>query len=156
MLSMKQWPTLFLKSVIYLIGLAVLGICVIIAGVSISGNGGMYLSILIIAEVAAIPFFYALYQGILLLQYIDQNTAFSEMSVKAIKNIKNCAFTISVIYAAEMPYMVYVADKDDAPGAVVIGLVFIFAPLITSVFAAVLQKLLQKAIDIKSENDLTV
>jgi len=55
-----------------------------------------------------------------------------------------------------MPYIIYVADKDDAPGAVMLGLVFIFAPLITSVFAAVLEKLLQKALDIKSENDLTV
>jgi len=58
---MKQGSTLFLRIVIYSLGLAVLGICVIFVGVSVSGNGGMYLSILIIAEVAAIPFFYALY-----------------------------------------------------------------------------------------------
>ena len=153
---MKQGSTLFLRIVIYLIGLAVLGICIIIAGVSISGNAGMFLPVSLIAAAAAIPFFYALHQAVLLLRYIDKNTAFSELSVKAIKNIKNCAFTISVLYAAGMPYIIYVADKDDAPGAVMLGLVFIFAPLITSVFAAVLEKLLQKALDIKSENDLTV
>ena len=146
---MKQGSTLFLRMVIYLIGLAVLGICVIIAGVSISGNAGMFLPVLLIAAVAAIPFFYALYQAVLLLRYIDKNTAFSELSVKAIKNIKYCAFIISVLYAAGMPYIIYVADKDDAPGAVMLGLVFIFAPLITSVLAAVLEKLLQKALDIK-------
>jgi len=145
-----------LKSVIYLIGFAVLAVCVIIGGVSISGNAGVYLPILLIMGVAAIPFFFGLYQGLLLLSYIEKGTAFSELSVKAIKNIKHCAFTISVLYAAGMPYIIYVADKDDAPGAVVIGLIFIFAPLITSVFAAVFQKLLQSAIDIKSENDLTV
>ena len=55
-----------------------------------------------------------------------------------------------------MPFVIYVADKDDAPGAVGIGLVIIFASLIIAVFAAVLQRLLQNAIDIKSENDLTV
>ena len=153
---MKQGSTLFLRIVIYLIGLAVLGICIIIAGVSISGNAGMFLPVLLIAAVAAVPFFYGLYQAVLLLRYIDKNTAFSELSVKAIKNIKYCAFIISVLYAAGMPYIIYVADKDDAPGAVMLGLVFIFAPLITSVFAAVLEKLLQNAIDIKSENDLTV
>ncbi|MFA7309753.1 MAG: DUF2975 domain-containing protein [Candidatus Paceibacterota bacterium] len=153
---MKQGSTLFLRIIIYLIGLAVLGICVILAGVSISGNAGMYLPVLLIAAVAAIPFFYALYQGLLLLSYIDKKTAFSEMSVKAIKNIKYCAFTISVLYAAGMPYIIYVADKDDAPGAPFIGLVFIFATLITGVFAAVLEKLLRNALDIKSENDLTV
>ena len=153
---MKQASTLFLKSVIYLIGLAVLALCVIIVGVSISGNAGMFLPVMLVMLIAAIPFFYGLYQGLQLLNYIDKNIAFSEMSVKALKNIKQCAFTISVLYAAGMPFIIYVADKDDAPGAVVIGLVFIFAPLITSVFAAVLEKLLQQALNIKSENDLTV
>ena len=153
---MKQGSTLFLKSVIYLIGLVVLGLCVIVGGVSLSGNAGIYLPILIGIFITAIPFFYALYQGLLLLGYIDNNTAFSDLSVKAIKNIKNCAFTISLIYATGMPAFIYLADKDDAPGAVMIGLVFIFAPLITSVFAAVLEKLLQQALNIKSENDLTV
>ena len=153
---MKQGSTLFLKSVIYLMGLAVLALCIIIAGVTISGNAGMYIPMLLVMFLAAIPFFYGLYQGILLLSYIEKGTAFSELSVKAIKNIKQCAFAISVLYAAGMPYIIYAADKDDAPGAVVIGLVFIFAPLVVSVFAAVLEKLLQNAIDIKSENDLTV
>ncbi len=153
---MKQGSTLFLKSVIYLFGLAVLGVCVIIVGVSVSGNAGMFLPMMLVMLITAVPFFYALYQGLLLLGYIDNNTAFSDLSVKAIQNIKQCAFTISVLYAAGMPYIIYVADKDDAPGAVMMGLVFIIAPLIICVFAAVLQKLLQNAIAIKSENDLTV
>ncbi|HEY4526847.1 MAG TPA: DUF2975 domain-containing protein [Candidatus Paceibacterota bacterium] len=153
---MKHSSTLFLRIVIYLIGLAVLGLCIIIAGVSISGNAGMFLPVLLVALLGAVPFFYALYQAVLLLGYIDKDTAFSPLSVKAIKNIKYCAFTISVLYAAGMPYITYVADKDDAPGAVMLGLVFIFAPLVTGVFAAVLEKLLQNALDIKSENDLTV
>ncbi|MED4598856.1 DUF2975 domain-containing protein, partial [Bacillus subtilis] len=41
-------------------------------------------------------------------------------------------------------------------GIIVIGLVIIFASMVIAVFAAVLQKLLKEAIDIKSENDLTV
>jgi len=109
-----------LKSVIYLIGLVVLGICVIIGGVTISGNAGMYLPMLAIMFITAIPFFFALYQGLLLLRYIDNNTAFSESSVTAIKNIKYCAFTISTIYAAGMPFVIRIAEKDDAPGAVLL------------------------------------
>lgn len=153
---MKQGSTLFLKSVIYMIGLAVLGLCVIIAGVGLSGNAGIFLPVLVVMLVAAIPFFYALYQGILLLNYIKRNIAFSNPSVKAIQNIKHCAFAISALYSAAMPLIIYVADKDDAPGAVLMGLVFVFAPLVTGVFAAVLERLLRNAIDIKSENDLTV
>jgi ABC-type sulfate transport system permease component len=116
----------------------------------------MFLPLMLGMLATAVPFSYALYQGLLLLSYIDKNSAFSELSVKAIKKIKYSAGVISVLYALMMPYIIYVADKDDAPGAVIIGLVFIFAPFVIAVFAAVLERLLQNAIDIKSENDLTV
>lgn len=145
-----------MKSVIVLLGLVALGVCIIIVGVSVSGNAGMYLPVLIGIFITAIPFFFALYQGIMLLRYIEQNTAFSAASVKAIQTIEYCAFTISALYAAMMPLIIRAAHLDDAPGAVLIGLVFITAPLVTGVFAAVLQRLLQNAIDIKFENDLTV
>lgn len=48
------------------------------------------------------------------------------------------------------------ADKDDAPALIFVGMVIPFASLVIAVFAAVLQRLLQEAINIKSENDLTV
>jgi hypothetical protein len=153
---MQKGSTLFLKSVIYLIGIAALGLCVILLGVSLSGNAGMYLPITLAMVLTSIPFFFALYQGVLLLSYIDKNSAFSALSVAAIRKIKYCAFMISVFYALLMPLILYVAEKDDAPGVVAIALVIIFATLVTGVFAAVLEKLLQNAIDIKSENDLTV
>src|SRR3989344_946482 len=147
---------IFLRVVIYLIGLAVAGLCVVLLGVSISGNSGMLLPLMLGMLAAAIPFFFALYQGLLLLSYIDKNGAFSELSIKAIRKIKYCAGVISVLYALMMPYIIYISEKDDAPGGVVIGLVLIFAPFVIAVFAAVLERLLQNAIDIKSENDLTV
>ena len=153
---MKKGSTLFLKLIICFVGLAILSLCIILLGVISAGNADMYLPVMLVMLGAAVPFFYALYQGLLLLRYIDLNTAFSQESVRAIKNIKFCAAGISALYALAMPYIVYVADKDDAPGAVLIFLAFIFAPLITSVFAAVLEKLLQNAIRLKSENDLTV
>ena len=55
-----------------------------------------------------------------------------------------------------MPYVFYLADMDDAPGLVAIGLVIVFASFVIGAFAAVLQKLIQNAVEIKSENDLTV
>jgi hypothetical protein len=64
--------------------------------------------------------------------------------------------TISGLYVVIMPFVFLVADLDDAPGLIIIGMVPIFASMVIAVFAAVLQKLLQNAIDIKSENDLTV
>jgi hypothetical protein len=55
-----------------------------------------------------------------------------------------------------MPLFYLVGDKDDAPGIIVIGLVLVFASMVITFFAAVLQMLLKEAIDIKSDNDLTI
>ena len=63
---------------------------------------------------------------------------------------------MSMLYWVGMPLIITIADYDDAPGGVLIGAAFASAPLIVATFAAVLQKLVQTALDIKLENDLTV
>jgi hypothetical protein len=158
---MKQYSTIFLKIAVILIATPVLALCVFglpwLAKNPVNPNYAHLLYPSVIGIYAsAIPFFIALYQALRLLGYIDKNKAFSELSVKALKNIKYCANTISVFYAAIMPFVYLVAEKDDAPGLIIIGMVPIFASMVIAVFAAVLQRLLQDAIDIKSENDLTV
>lgn len=104
---------------------------------------------------AAVPFYVALYQAFNLLQYIDENTAFSELSVKSLKNIKRCAVTISGLYVLGLPLFHFIAKKMEPPIGLV-GLIIIFASFVSAVFTAILQRLLQEAINIKSENDLTV
>ena len=153
---MKKGSTLFLKLVISLIGIAVLASCFLLTSEVIKAGDALFLPILIIMYVTAIPFFLALYQALRLLGNIDRNMAFSELSVKALRNIKYCAITISALYAAGMPFLVSVADKDDAPGAVGFGLIFILASIVVATFAAVLQRLVRNGLDMKSENDLTV
>ena len=156
-ISMKRSSTLFLKGFVLLLGAVVLILCVFVLPPTIGTiEAGGYDPILLGMYMPAIPFFIALYQTLKLLSYIDKGRAFSDLSVRALKNIKYCAITISGLYAAGMPYIFYVADKDDAPGVVALGSVIIFASIVIAVFAAVLQKLLQDALDIKSENDLTV
>ena len=112
--------------------------------------------ILMVMYVSAVPFYFALYQSFNLLSYIDKNQAFSEIICKALKKIKICAITISGLYVVALPFVYIMAEVDDAPGLIIVGMVPIFASLVIAVFAAVLQRLLQEAIDIKSENDLTV
>ncbi|MET1013446.1 MAG: DUF2975 domain-containing protein [Paenisporosarcina sp.] len=160
---MKRGTTLFLKIAVILIGIPVLALCLFL--VPEIGNFAAelypdlaYMKYLVFIDLyaTAIPFFFALYQAFKLLSYIDKNKAFSELSVRALKNIKYCAITISILYVVGMPLFFLIGDKDDAPGVIVIGLVIIFASMVIAVFAAVLQRLLQEAIDIKSENDLIV
>jgi predicted small secreted protein len=163
---MKRGSTLFLKVAVIVIGIPVLALCIFLLpqianeAIEASEKGSelayMVFGILIVIYVSAIPFYFALYQALKLLSYIDKNQAFSELSVRALKKIKKCAVTISGLYVVALPFVYIIAEWDDAPGLVLIGIVIIGASLVIAVFAAVLQKLLKEAINRKSENDLTV
>lgn len=160
---MRQGSTLFLKIAVIVIGIPVLALCIFLVPNIANYAAQLYPDIafmkyLVFIDLyaAALPFYFALYQAFKLLSYIDNNKAFSELSVKALKSIKYCAVIISIIYVLGMPLFYLIAELDDAPGIIIIGLVMIFASMVIAVFAAVLQRLLQEAIAIKSENDFTV
>lgn len=158
---MKQGSTLFLRGVVGLIGLIVLGICIfglpgLIASEMAPGADFDYGYLFFGLYIPAIPFFFSLYQALKLLGYIDDDKAFTQVAVNAFRKIKLSALAISGLFLLGMPYIFYLGDKDDAPGVVAIALVIIFASCVIATFAAVLQKLIQSAVDIKSENDLTV
>lgn len=160
---MKKGSTLFLKLAVIMIALPILALCIYGLPMIIKNSmlhpwelnrylygiiGGMYVS--------ALPFFYALFQAMKLLGYIDKNNAFSFDSVQALNRIKWSGLSISAIYIVLMPLFYIIGELDDAPGIIVVGMVFTFAPAVVAVFAAVLQRLLKEAVEIKAENELTV
>lgn len=158
---MKRGSTLFLKLAVFLIGTPVLSLSIfglnwLVKNPANPEYAHILYPIVIGMYASVIPFFVALYQAFKLLSYIDKNQAFSELSVKALKIIKLCAITISGVYVVILPFVFVVAELDDAPGLIIVGGVPIFGSMVIAVFAAVLQRLLQEAINIKSENDLTV
>lgn len=158
---MKHGTTLFLKVAVIFIGLPVLALCIFgLYKLAVNPVNPHYAHILypIIIDIylSALPFFFALYQAFKLLNYIDMGNAFSELSVEALKKIKYCAAIISALYVLMLPFVYLLAKKDDAPGLIIIAMIPVFTSLVIAVFAAVLQMLLKEAIEIKSENDLTV
>ncbi|MBO8157866.1 MAG: DUF2975 domain-containing protein [Bacillaceae bacterium] len=155
--------TLFLKIAVVLMGLPVLALCIFALpeiteyfAEVVPKLAFLQYPFLIGLYITAIVFFFALYQAYKLLTYIDKNEAFSDLSVQALRKIRNCAVTIGVLYVLFMPLIYLMGELDDAPGIIVIGMVIIFGCMVVAVFAAVLKKLLKKAIDIKSENELTI
>ncbi len=159
----KRGSTHFLRLVILLIGLGVLALCIFALPSMWKGGSAEFpyaaqsvFLIIIGLYIAAIPFYVALWQSLKLLHYIDRNKAFSELSVKALKNIKHCAIGITVIFIAFVPLLFPIAELDDAPGLIIFGMGIAGIPMTIAVFAAILERLLKSAIDIKSENDLTV
>lgn len=160
---MKQASTLFLRIAVFLIGLPILALCIFlvpemgtVAAELVPEFTAIKYVVFFIFYGSTIPFYFALYQAMVLLSSIDNNKAFSLISVESLKKVKYCAITISILHVFALPIFYLFADMDDAPGVVFVGLVVPFASMVIAVFAAVLQRLLLEAIQIKEENDFTV
>jgi hypothetical protein len=109
------------------------------------------------AYTASIAFFVALYQAFRLLGYVGRNDVFSLRSVKALRTIKYCAIALVAFLAgAEAYFGIVQRSKEDIAGGVMMGLLLIFVSTVVATVAAVSEKTLQSAVDLKSENDLTV
>ncbi|PLS17444.1 DUF2975 domain-containing protein [Bacillus sp. M6-12] len=114
----------------------------------------MKLPVLLGLFTTAIPFFLALYQAVKLLNAIQSKNTFSELTVISLGHIKKCAFSIIILYVIGM--MLLITQSALHPGIAFIGIVILFAAFVIFLFATVLQELLKSAIEIKSENNLTV
>lgn len=158
---MKKGTTLFLKLAVIFMALPVL-VLSIVGMVDLVRNPAnpdyAYMLYPIVAGIylSSLPYYFALYQSFRLLSFIDNGEAFSELSVFALRKIKYCGIIISIIFMVILPFIYLVAEADDAPGLILVGMIPIFTALVIGVFAAVLERLLKEAIDIKSLNDLTV
>jgi hypothetical protein len=109
------------------------------------------------AYVASIPFFVALYQAFKVLGYVGQNRVFSPAAVKALRTIKYCAIAIIGFVAVSVVFMPLSDDADDdRPQGVVMRILITFGSIVIATAAAMFERVLQNAVDIKSENDLTV
>jgi hypothetical protein len=109
------------------------------------------------AYVASIPFFVALYQAFKVLGYAGQDKIFSQAAVKALRTIKYCAIAIIGFVVGSAVFIPFGdPDDDDGPQGVVMRVVVIFGSIVVATAAAMFQRVLQNAVDIKSENDLTV
>jgi Protein of unknown function (DUF2975) len=109
------------------------------------------------AYLASIPFFVALYQAFKVLGYVRQNKTFSQATVKALRTIKYCAIAIIGFVAVSVIFMYPMfGDKDDRPAGVFMRILITFPSIVIATAAAMFERILQNAVDIKSENDLTV
>src|SRR5690349_19306737 len=106
---MKKGSTLFLKIVICFVAIAALVWLIWFPQLEGRAAGldlvSIYLDPLIIySYIGSIPFFVALYQAVKLLGHIDGNKVFSQPSVDAVKNIRNCAFIFGGFIVAGLLY----------------------------------------------------
>ena len=159
---MKRGAILFLRAVLLLVGVGVL------AGLlwepQVEGRNvhadlvTIYFRdpFLAYVYVGSLPFFFGLYQAFKLLGYVDQGQAFSPGGVEALRRIKCCALAVIGFIVGGEAYIIFGIDSDDRAGGVAMGVMTAFACAVTATAAAVLERVLQSAVDLKSEHDLTV
>ena len=96
-----------------------------------------------------------MYQAFKLLTYIEKNNAFSELSLKSLKVIKKCAFTVIFLILLGIVNLKVLAKftGDDPAGPISLSLMGILATSIIAAIVDALQKPLKNVLDIKSKND---
>ncbi len=102
-------------------------------------------------------FFVALFKTFRLLGNIKNNNLFSEDSIKILKVIRYCCIVMGILIAVGAIYINFSHNKnDDSAGFTALCIFCIFISITVATIVAVLEKSLQKAVELQSENDLTI
>ena len=158
---MKQGSTAFLQTAIVLLGIGSLAFMLWEPHVEGRNAHATLFEIyfkdpfLAFAYVASIPFFVALYQAFKVLGLAAHNKIFSQSAVKALRTIKYCAIAIIGFVAVSVIFLAF-GDPEDRPPGAVMRVVITFGSIVVATTAAIFERILQNAVDLKSENDLTV
>lgn len=158
---LKRSSTAFLQVVIVLVGLGALAL--LLWEPQVEGRNAhatqfeIYFKdpFLAYVYVGSIPFFVALYQAFKVLGYVGRNQVFSQAAVNALRAIKYCAIAI-IGFVAGAEIIIMLHTSDDRAGGVFMGVLITFVSVVIATAAATFQRVLQSAVDLKSENELTV
>jgi hypothetical protein len=160
---MKRGSTIFLQALILLFGVGVFAFLLWephLEGRNVNATlFEIYFKDPFLAYIylAFVPFFVALYQAFKILGYARRNEIFFQHSVRALRIIKYCGLTTAIfILGAEAYLFIFMRGKDDIAGGVAMGIFVILVSAIIATAAAVFERILQNAVEIKSENDLIV
>jgi hypothetical protein len=161
---MKRSSTIFLQFVVVLIGAVALAL--LMWEPHLEGRNAnatlfqIYFQdpLLALVYTGSIPFFIALYQAFQVLGRVGRNEVFSPEVVKALRIIKYCAIAvIGFVFVEELFILIMSGGDNDNPGApIFMGLLIVLPSIVVAVVASMFERILQNAVDLKSEHDLTV
>ncbi len=158
---MKTGSTIFLQAVIVLIGIGAVALLLLEPQFEGRNTHATQFEVyfkdpfLAYVYVASTPFFVALYQVVKLLGLARHDLVFSPAAVHALRTTKYCAIAI-IVFIAGAEVFILRHESDDAAGGVFMGLLFTFGAIVVATAAAVFERLLERAVAMKAEHDLTV
>lgn len=159
---MKKFSILFLQVIVVLVGVIAL---IILIRFPLTEGRAQNLDLfhiyfdpfILYGYASSIAFFVALYKAFRVLVNIGQNRLFTPDSVRMLKSIKSCAILTAILIAGAGIYIrIFHEQGDDPAGFLGLSMIMTFAAIAVAVAVAVLERILQKAVDMKYENDLTI
>lgn len=153
---MKKISTIFLQAVVVLLGAFALSLLLWVPPHEGRNAGAALFAVyfkdpfLAYAYIGSIPFFTALYRAFKVLGDIGRGEIFQPRTVRALKAIRYCALANAGIVAGAVVYVRANAGGDDPAGFVVPGLAAVFACLAAAAGAAVFEKIIQGAMEIRA------
>ncbi len=161
-MNVKHGSTTFLKAIIFLMGIAMLALSLYWLPETADREARVHpetayflIPFLVCTYGFCIAFSVALYQAYKLLTYIEKNNAISELSLKALKIIKKCTFTVIPLFLLGIVSLRVIAKvtggDDDAAGPISLCLMGILATSIVTAIVDALQKPLKNLLELKPE-----
>lgn len=108
---------------------------------------------LYLSAIASLLIIYYMYR---MLSLVDNDRAFSVMSLIYVRAIFRLTIMEFIVLIGTVPFVYYIADNDDAPGVMIIGLGMLIIPLAVATFVSIIEKLLKNAIELKLDYELTI
>lgn len=148
---MKNYQVLFLK---VLTGMAMIPVLFLdlyqfpllfIEGASSDSVYVPYLfGLMISVYLMSVPYALGLVHVFKLLILMENKEFVSEAAEKSLKTIKKMAFIVAIIFLVDMPFVYIVAEMDDAPGLIMVGLFLMTFALAIGVFANLIKKFISE------------
>jgi hypothetical protein len=156
---MKNYPVLFLKILLGILLIPVLFLdfyhfpLLFIDGLGSDSLYMPYLFVLMISiYVMSVPYAISLVNTFKLLILLENKEFVSETSEKLLKIIRKMAYIVAGVFLVDLPFIYILAQMDDAPGLIIIGLFLMVFSLGIAMFANLIKKFISEQRNEKSIN----
>lgn len=112
----------------------------------LTGIDYAFLAILVILYISAVPLSIIGFHVIKFLSHVNKQETFSAVAMNRLKKIRNSALVVSGLFLLTLPSFYMFAELDDAPGVILVGLVFVFIPTIFTVVTEIVHEIIQEGI----------
>lgn len=100
-------------------------------------------------------FFAVLYQAFKVLRYASEDRFFTQAAANRLRSMKHCAMAI-IGFVAVGEVFIMLGDSDDRAGGVFMGILIAIGSLVIASAAAMFERRVHGALELKPESDLNV